>query len=91
MRDSETRATRWTWRSAKWFILATVALALFIGSFHLSPNPDDSPRIRSIKSNLQLTTLGPSFQKSSSMASSSLCYPTCWRSACIKTPSKPNA
>ncbi|CEJ58764.1 hypothetical protein PMG11_07410 [Penicillium brasilianum] len=33
MRDSETRATRWTWRSAKWFILATVALALFIEIF----------------------------------------------------------
>jgi hypothetical protein len=42
MRDSDTRATRWTWRSAKWFILATVALALFIGAFHIPPNPNDS-------------------------------------------------
>jgi hypothetical protein len=34
MGDSQSRPARWEWRSAKWFILATVALALFIGSSH---------------------------------------------------------
>lgn len=34
MGDTETSSTRWEWRSAKWFILATVAIALFIGSFY---------------------------------------------------------